>query len=328
MSIVSIIIPFYQAHQTLPAAVNSILSQTYKDFELLLINDGSTDTKKLELPDDHRIRMITIAHQGVANAMNIGIKVSKGRYIARMDADDIALPERIAVQTKFLNENTNIDVVAGQAIFRSRLENAEGLAYFVNWNNNIVHQEAIYLNRFVEFPLIQPTMMYRKEVFNKAGLFKQGDFPEDYEHFLRLMDQHIAVAKVREKLIYWHDHSNRLTRNDDRYRTEAFYRIKTLYLTKFLERHNPFHPNVVVWGAGRISRKRAELLKAHGIKIIKYIDIDENLSGTIPCISYLHLPPPGQFFILSYVANRGARVEIRRYLHQKGYKENVDFLLL
>ncbi len=97
--------------------------------------------------------------------------------------------------------------------------------------------------------------------------------PEDYELWLRWLHGGVKICKISKMVLEWHDYGNRLTRNHPNYSDEAFYRIKTHYLAKWLKAYNPCHPEVLVWGASRISRVRAELLESYGIRIKSYIDI-------------------------------------------------------
>ncbi len=106
------------------------------------------------------------------------------------------------------------------------------------------------------------------------GLYLSGDFPEDYEMWLRWLDQGVKIAKVPEVVLDWHDSQGRLTRTHPIYSDRAFYEIKSRYLAKWLSAHNPYHPKVWVWGASRISRRRAKILEQHGVSIDVYIDID------------------------------------------------------
>ena len=135
------------------------------------------------------------------------------------------------------------------------------------------------------------------------------------------------MAKVPDVVLDWYDYPQRLTRTDDRYTTDAFYRIKTHYLADWLQQHNPFYPKIVVWGAGRKSRQRARLLEEKGIKIDAYIDVVRDKTQEHPCIFYQDIAPPGQYFVVSYVGNRGQREKIRDFLISRGYQEGMHFIL-
>ena len=115
---ISVVMPAYNAEKYITEAIDSILFQTFKDFEFIIINDASTDSTKdiIESYKDPRIKLVNNEqNKGVAKSLNIGISVACGKYIARMDADDIALPERFQKQFDFMEQHPNIDVCGSWA---------------------------------------------------------------------------------------------------------------------------------------------------------------------------------------------------------------------
>ncbi len=329
---VSVVLPFFNAENTLAAAVESILNQTFSSLELLLVNNNSTDNS---LPvaqslaeADSRIRLLNETKQGVDHAMNCGMRYSRGRFIARMDADDISHPERLERQVGFLNENSNTGLVGSVVKYVPHNSGTGGFSRFVKWVNSFCTTEAIERNRFIEIPVVNPTILFRRELFEKLGGCRQGNFPEDYEMQLRYLDAGVKMAKLPEPLLEWHDYPTRLTRTHKRYTTEAFFRIKARYFRKWSEQNNPFHPEIWVWGAGRRTRKRARLLSNEGLIIKGYIDIVEGKTTEKTSLHYSEIPAPGNMFIVPMVAKYGARELIRQRLSEKGYREGKDYIFL
>ena len=195
--------------------------------------------------------------------------------------------------------------------------------HYVDWLNSIQTNENIYLNQFVEFPIANPSLMIRKSVFEKHGLYDEGDFPEDYEFFLRLQSHGVRMEKVNYPVLKWRDSESRLTRTDPRYSQDAFFRIKARYLANWLQKQNPHHPNVFIWGAGRLSRRRSDYLLSEGINVLRYVDLKKGKRS----IHFTELPDPDSCFVISYVANREARMEIRSFLNERGFKEGIDYIL-
>jgi len=208
---------------------------------------------------------------------------------------------------------------------------ALGYDLYVAWLNDLVTPEAISLARFVEAPLAHPTVMFRRELPERHGSYRDGPFPEDFELWLRWLEAGVRFGKVPEVLYVWNDPPERLSRTDPRYAVDAFHRVKAAYLARWLAAHNPHHPGVVVWGAGKTSRRRAAHLEAHGCRIDAYLDIDprkvnRTLSGR-PVRHAETLPrAAGGEFVLSYVGTRGARPFIRSVLEGRGRVEGRDFL--
>jgi glycosyltransferase involved in cell wall biosynthesis len=329
---VSVILPFFNAEKTLANAVKSIQNQTLPDFELLLINNNSTDlslavAKKFE-EEDPRVRILHEEKQGVSNAMNCGLLNANGNFLARMDADDVSLSGRLKEQVHFLNENPKIDFVGCNVRYVSHNKNTAGFKRFVDWSNSFHTEEEIEKSRFIEIPVINPTILFRKEVFEKHGGCLDGDFPEDYEMQLRYLDAGIKMAKLSKPLLEWHDYSTRLTRTDNRYSTEAFFRTKSKYFKIWSEKNNPFHPNIWVWGAGRKTRQRAKLLENEGIEIDGYIDILKTRTTRKTTIHFTEIPGTGKMFIVPMVTNFGAREQIKGFLLKAGYLNGKDFIMM
>ncbi len=138
------------------------------------------------------------------------------------------------------------------------------------------------------------------------------------------------MAKVKEPLMRWNDPPGRLSRTDDRYSLTAFYQCKAEYLARWLKANNPLYPNVVIWGAGRATRKRAYFLRDFGIDIVGYVDVDPKKTGTpldgVPRWHHDEMPGPGEVFVLTYVGSRGAREISYDILTGKGFIEGVHFI--
>ncbi|MFP4071197.1 MAG: glycosyltransferase [Desulfovibrionales bacterium] len=335
MTRVSVIMPVFNAEKTLAQAVESILAQTFRDFELIAVDDGSLDESARILQRyarlDPRVRPVLRPHTGIVGALNAGLSRARGKYIARMDADDFSLAPRLSAQKAFLDENPDVGLVACKVGFFGDPKARRGYHTYVAWTNSLCTAEEIRLHRFVESPLAHPSVMFRKTLITELGPYRQGEFPEDYELWLRFLDHGVRMHKIDRTLLHWRDDPGRLSRTSERYSLEAFYRLKAGHLARWLERNNPHHPEVVLWGSGRTTRKRAELLQEHGIRFRAYVDVDLKKIGhiihNVPVLSPDQIPPPGKCFILPYVAKRGARQDIVSMLDELGYRMERDYIL-
>lgn len=325
----TILLPAYQAEATLGAAIASTLAQTDPDLEVVVVDDGSTD-RTAAIAREHGVRLVSIPHGGIVAALQAGLAVARGRFIARMDADDVMRPRRIATQRAMLERDPRLGLASCLVAHPAPAGGAtEGYARYVDWLNGVVEPEAIALNRFVESPLAHPSVMFRRELLERHGGYRDGDFPEDYELWLRWLEAGVRMAKAPEVLLDWHDLPGRLSRTHPRYAVDAFYRVKAGYLARWLARHNPRHPEVVVWGSGKTSRQRAAHLEAAGCKVVAYVDVDERrkLSRDVPIWHYLQLRSPAQGFVVSYVGKRDARAFVRAHLEARAFVEGRDFLV-
>ncbi|WP_346861988.1 glycosyltransferase [uncultured Draconibacterium sp.] len=326
---ISVVLPFFNAENTLQAAIDSILSQGFTNFELLLVDNNSTDGSyeiaEKSANSDSRIILLKETKQGVAHAMNCGLQNARGEFLARMDADDISFPTRFEKQIHFLNAHPEIDFVGSEVKYVPHNKNTAGFKRFVARVNSFHTAKEIENKRFIEIPVVNPTLLFRRELFEKYGACLDGDFPEDYEMQLRYLDAGVKMAKIPEPLLEWHDYSTRLTRTDKRYSTTAFFKTKAAYFSKWSEKNNPFHPFIWVWGAGRKTRQRTVFLEEEGLRIAGLIDIKKSKTDTL---YYKNIPSPGRLFIVSMVNNTGAGEKIREFLVDKNYAEGKDFVLM
>jgi glycosyltransferase involved in cell wall biosynthesis len=331
--LVSIVLPARNAAPTIARAVASVCGQTLADWELVVVNDGSTDDTAAVVSataaGDPRVRVLDQPALGLVAALNAGLAAAGGEFVARLDADDEAAPGRLAAQVDFLRARPEVGVVSSLVSYGGDAARNAGYALHVDWLNSLVTPEEIALNRFIESPVAHPSVLFRRELVARHGGYRAGDFPEDYELWLRWLDAGVTLAKVPAPLVTWHDRPARLSRTDPRYAPEAFFRVKAEYVARHLVRAG--QTAVWVWGAGRHTRKRAAHLEAHGLAIAGYIDVDAKKTGRTvagrPVVTADDLPAPGGRFVLGYVTTRGARDYIRRELGIRGYGEGRDFLM-
>ncbi|SMF06891.1 glycosyltransferase family 2 protein [Desulfovibrio gilichinskyi] len=333
---VSVTMPCYNCEATVGLAIESILGQTFKDLELVAVDDGSSDQTATILKKysalDSRVKPLFLDHQGVVGAANAAIDLSQGEFLARMDADDLAMPSRIEKQADLLAQNSHVGLTGSLVVFGGDRATCGGYAHYVDWINTLVESSEISLNRFVEFPFANPSIMMRSALVDVHGSFRDGDFPEDYELVLRWLEAGVLMQKVDEELLIWNDPPDRISRNHPKYTVDAFYRIKSEYLYRWLKKNNPDHPRVGVIGSTRVSRKRYGMLEKFGVETAFFVDVDPRKVGqNIHGIAVIHrddLPAPGEVFLLSYVASHGAKNEVTRFLNARGYVMGKDYLLV
>lgn len=208
---VSIIMPFHNAAPFLKAAVDSILNQTFRDFELVVLNDGSSDNSEVILDtytDPRIVRYFNVENIGLANTLNIGLSMARGEYIARMDADDISLPTRLQTEVEYLDSHPKIDLVSC------------GMQQFGLADRTMSYKEDFWLvcyNAFFFSPILHASSMWRKARFEQHGLrYRQERVPsEDYDLWVRALCKGLKLINIPEVLYRYRIHGNQNTTNQD-----------------------------------------------------------------------------------------------------------------
>lgn len=203
---ISVLLPVYNSSAYLTSAVESILKQTFTDFELLLINDGSTDNSLslMQSFKDARIRLIDNEKNiGLTATLNKGIELARGKYIARMDADDISLPARFEKQVAYLDKHADVAVLATRASFMNTEGEITG-----EWNDDAVHVSENDIKRFTAFSncLVHPSVMMRARVLKKYRYRDHLRSAEDWDLWLRLLADGQKIHKLDEILVHYRVH--------------------------------------------------------------------------------------------------------------------------
>ena len=164
---VTVLMPVYNGEHYVARAVKSILDQTFGDFEFLVINDGSTDRSVDIIREfgDPRIRVVDTENQGVAAALCLGMEMARGAYIARMDADDECLPDRLAIEKRCLDEYDDIAVVHGSVEYID----AEGMPLNLKWDTGHSNIDTKWLLNWKNI-IMHSTVMMRASVLNAHAL--------------------------------------------------------------------------------------------------------------------------------------------------------------
>lgn len=332
---VSVIMPVRDGGRFLAGAVRSILAQSLHSLELIVVDDHSDDDAPLALDrDDARLRVISHPGRGVSAAFNAGLQQARGRYIARMDADDIALPDRLHVQAGFLDARPDLDLCgACVEIFveeggRERPPDG-GNRRYQRWLNDCRSAEEIRRALYIESPIPNPTAFFRREALQRLGGYGDPEWPEDYDLFLRADAMGMRMAKPEGVLLRWRDHERRLTRRSERYTLERFQAAKAHYLARGrLANRGP----VVIWGAGPSGRRLHDLLSAEEVAVLGFLDVHPRRIGgykrDLPVWPVERAAELTESMVLVAVGAAGARPRIRGFMKRLGREEGRDYLFV
>lgn len=329
---VSVLLPVRDASRWLDDALASLTRQTLTDFEVIAVDDGSTDDSDAVLDrwakNDRRFTTIRQPALGLVAALNRGLERCSAPLIARMDADDISHPRRLELQAAHLASHPATGVVSSLVRHFPTQRVAEGFRLYEAWLNSLTTHDEMARERFVESPLAHPSVMVRRDLLAEADGWRERGWAEDYDLWLRLFESGAVFDKLDRILFFWREHVDRLTRTDPRYSTPSFLRCKAHFLA-----HGPLAiaGGVLLWGAGQTGRRLSGFLIEEGVAIDAVVDIDPaKIGGTlrgIPVIDPDDLPPHlGETTaVLAAVASRGARHLIRARLNDLGLVEGETF---
>lgn len=206
-TLVSILMPVHNTASYLREAMDSMLSQTFSDFELIVLNDCSPDNAEeiLDTYDDPRIvRYRGEKNVGLSNVLNVGIEMARGKYIARMDSDDISMPNRLQVQVDYLESHLEIDLVSvGMELFGA----SEGV-----WKRER-NPEKVKIEALFHSPILHASSVWRKDRFERNGLrFRQEMVPaEDYDLWTRALVKGLVLVNLPEVLYRYRLHPSQAT---------------------------------------------------------------------------------------------------------------------
>jgi len=214
--VVSVVLAYYNPGVHLRAAVESVLAQTFGDFEFILIDDGSTDGSRgtLDDIDDKRIRHVDNGgNLGLIASLNRGLSLARGRYTARMDGDDLCLPERFRRQVDYLEAHPEVDMVATRVELIDERDHSLG-----TWDEDARHVSPEAIRRFLprNNSIAHPTIMARTEVIRSFGYRREQKGTEDYDLWLRWAAAGRRIHKLDEALLRHRIVSSGVTRNRQR----------------------------------------------------------------------------------------------------------------
>jgi glycosyltransferase involved in cell wall biosynthesis len=324
------LLPVRNAGSSIAAAVESIQAQSFSAFELLAVDDGSTDETAEILQDlaegDSRIRIFRQQPTGIVSALELARGAARGKYLARMDADDIALPGRLQAQVDLMNEEPRLVATGTQVAYFPREEVRVGALRYERWINTLTDHDALERDLFVECPIPHPTFLLRADAVDLVGGYRERGWPEDYDLILRLWEAGGRFGKVPAVLLKWREDPSRLSRNHGAYSAEAFRRCKEQFL---LRSHLQGGRGVVVWGAGPVGKAFARELRVQGGTLEAFVDVDPRKIGQqihgVPVIPPEKVDLYRGAFSVAAVGKGRARTEIRRTLTERGWRELEDF---
>jgi glycosyltransferase involved in cell wall biosynthesis len=334
--LVSVLVPVFNAAGTQPSTLESIRRQRGVELECVLVDDGSTDGSAALLQRfaelDPRLRVHAIEHRGIVGALQYGLERCQGRYVARMDADDIMHSQRLAAQVALLESQPKLAGAGCHVrLFPRPRPSQQPRREYEHWLNSVRGPGDVARECFIECPLAHPTWMLRREIIQRFGYRDMG-WPEDYDLLLRLLGGGHALGVVPRRLLHWRDSPQRLSRRSEVYSDGRFVAAKAHYLAQtWLARHARY----VLWGYGETGRALCRALQQHSRHPHAIVEVHPGRLGQriqgAPVIGPEQLLAArrvagGALPIVVCVARSSPRGQARAALEQLGLREQHDFI--
>jgi glycosyltransferase involved in cell wall biosynthesis len=300
------------------------------DIEVVVVDDGSEDESggiaDLFASRDSRVRVIHTKHQGLVRALNTGLEAAEGEWVLRMDADDIAHPQRVRYYRQYIKDCPDVEIWGSLIRYFPRRSLKNGAIAYEKWVNSIHSHEEITRDIFVECPLPHPTLAYRRKEALEAGGYCDNEMPEDYDLIFRFWERGKRFGKISKYLLFWRDWNGRLSRTDPRYGIDRFMALKVSVLKRSLL----INRDAVVSAAGPVGKAFARELLAQGAKVIAFLEVDPDKIGNtvygIPVWSVEKAREVGSVLILHAVGQKGERQRGRDLYISWGLTEGKDFI--
>ncbi|MGC6464246.1 MAG: glycosyltransferase family 2 protein [Akkermansiaceae bacterium] len=325
--LVSVVFPVGPGVRDAGLALQDVLEQTYRNLDVIAVLNGCDGAVREELIHcrDERVTVIDLGEKPcLLDALDVAVEKAQGPWLARMDADDRCDKTRIEKQVALLEKGAH-EVVSCGISLRKAL--GEGMQRYVDWVNGLKTPEAVFRERFVESPVVQPTVILSKKVFLEAGGYLDNGFAEDYDLWLRLLEKGARFGKVGEDLYFWQDRGDRLTRTDPRFEQKKMLELKAAALARMPGVRDR---GVAISGAGPIGRVLGRELLARGVNVRGFFEVSpKKVGGSCQGRPIAGLDEFGtrwrEAILLSAVGVAGGRSKVRTLASGEGYREGEDF---
>ncbi len=335
MARLSVIMPVYNAEIYLASAIRSVLYQTFTDFELIIVNDGSVDGSLAIMQEfarqDDRIIIISRENKGLVVSLNEAISVSKGEYIARMDADDICYAERFEKQIAYLDSHPRIDLAGTrfELLYEKDIDEDTRQEIQIFYKN--IHEPIDYVHNkesiLEGYKILHPTWMFRASLIKKIGGYRQY-ISEDNEFLFRAAMAGCMLGRVEECLFQYRISNQSVTGKNRK--SQASKRSCIEFKLDYLQLQMPerfYDVEYVIWGADISGELAYEVLKSRysQSKLVGFIDgIKTGEKLGVPIYS------PGEFFSgrntdYVFIATRGGARSATAFLKEQGKELEKDY---
>lgn len=326
---ISILMPFKNTSLFLHECINSILNQSETNWELIAVNDHSTDNSKDILVafanKDNRIKVIDNTGNGIIDALQLAYSKSSGNFITRMDSDDVMAKTKLEIQKKQLLQHGKKHIALGLVNYFSEIPLGDGYKRYEKWLNELTIKGNNFSDIYKECVIASPCWMVHREDFEKCGEFNSSMYPEDYDLAFRFYKNKLTCIPSNKILHYWRDYPERTSRNDIHYADSSFINIK---LNHFLTIDYNNTKKLIVWGAGDKGKRVAQHLIEKNIPFDWICDNPKKIGKHIYnqlMLDYKIVQDYSKHQSIITVANTDFQQEIKVFLAKRSLLQGKDY---
>ena len=329
-NLISILLPVRNAELFLSACLESIENQTETDWELIAIDDHSTD-KSFEILNSFEKKMPKQIHvfknegKGIIPALKFAYSKCQGEFITRMDADDLMEKNKLASLKSLLEKNGRGHVATGLVKYFSETQLGDGYKRYEEWLNALSLENKNYEDIYKECVIPSPAWMCHRDDLEKCGGFEIQQYPEDYDLCFRFYKNNLKVVAAQNIIHHWRDYSNRTSRTDPNYANQHYFDLKLPY---FLELDFDENRPLVIWGAGKKGKHLVKKLVEQKIDF-HWVSNNKKKNGKMiydklvqhfEKVNELEKPQ-----VIVSVASPEGQVEILSFFQKKEMKKSKDY---
>ncbi len=328
--LVSIITPVKNAARWLPECLLSVQEQDLEDWQWIIIDDHSTDQSAAIIVEaaakDQRIILESAHGKGILPALQQGLLLAQGKYLTRIDADDIMPPGRLRLMSERLHQCRDRTVVTGSSVYFSEGELSEGYRKYQDWLNDNLGRKNPWIGIYRECVVASPNWLVRTEDLINSGGFGNLGYPEDYDLCFRWYTHGFQISYIPETTLFWREHPQRTSRISELYHQRSFFRLK---LSRFLEIDYDPEKKLCLWGNGKKARITRSFLREKKTGFVSMALENKRDNSAEQPLWYRRIEDLGPVQILLTVyPEKEARDKMEEYLESLGLLEGRDYWYL
>ncbi|OUR97914.1 hypothetical protein A9Q84_06885 [Halobacteriovorax marinus] len=319
--------PFKNESAHLKETIESIQNQTYSNFEVIAIDDHSSDNSYEFLEEvsksDPRFSVYKNTGTGIIEALKTASQHILGDYVTRQDADDLMPSTKLENLLELLKNAGRNHIATGRVEYFSHKDMGNGFLKYENWLNSLCENDNHYSQIYKECVLVSSNWLLYIEDFNKLGGYQDAIYPEDYHFVFKLFTHDFKIVSSKNVTHLWRDHEHRASRNLEQYRDQKFFPLKVQFFKEIVGVEK-----ICLWGAGPTGKKLAKELIKNEIPFIWITNNEKKIGKNIYGVKVQHFSDLEHLLdhhLIISVTQRDAIASIFEYLESIHFKNHYEF---